>query len=205
MTDIEEDLSELCLKAKNYGAARVSVLPASEVIVDPRVRLKCSVPACPNFGVNLMCPPRVMDPEEFSKALSMYTHTILIQYPLCDDPEKMQAYIKEGSIEVLRSGSDYPQMIKKSQVEFMDLICKLERDAVNMGYRFSAGLTGGPCRLCDRCVGQRVGGPCRHPLRARPSMEALGIDVFKTAENAGMPLTAEGDQEAFWTGLLLVE
>jgi len=36
-------------------------------------------------------------------------------------------------------------------------------------------------------------------------MEAFGIDVFKTAENAGMPLRGPDGNEAHWTGLLLVD
>jgi len=76
---------------------------------------------------------------------------------------------------------------------------------MNMEYRFSAGLSGGPCELCDRCVGQKSGAPCKHPLKARPSMEAFGIDVFKTAENAGMPLRCPEGNEAYWIDLLLVD
>jgi len=29
---------------------------------------------------------------------------------------------------------------------------------------------------------------CRHPERARPAMEACGIDVFSTVKKAGFPL-----------------
>lgn len=205
MSNIEEDLSELCSKAKEYGAARVSVLPASEVVVDQRVRLKCLVPACPNYGVNLMCPPRVMSPDEFLKILEKYNHTIVIQFPICNDPEKIQEFMGASSLEVLRAESAYPRTIRKSLVEFLELISKLERDSFNKGYRFSAGLSGGPCKLCERCVGQKTGAPCKNPLKARPSMEALGIDVFKTAENAGMPLKGQDGKEAYWTGLLLIE
>ncbi|HUV24108.1 MAG TPA: DUF2284 domain-containing protein [Methanomassiliicoccales archaeon] len=205
MSNIEEDLSELCSKAKAYGAARVSVLPASEVVVDPRVRLKCLVPICPSYGVNLMCPPRVMSPEEFSKILAKYNHTIVIQFPICDDPENIQQLMEGKSLELIRTEPQYSRTIKKSILDFMELICKLERDSVKMGYRFSAGLSGGPCELCERCVGQKTGAPCKNPLKARPSMEALGIDVFKTAENAGMPLKGLNGKDVYWTGLLLVE
>lgn len=202
---VEEDLSTLCSNAKSYGAVRVSVLPAGQVVIDPRVRLKCLAPVCPNYGVNLMCPTRVMDHEEFTRVLRCYSHGILVQSSICDSPEKMQDFMNGESLGITEAETEYPMTIRKGLNDLLDLICKLERDAVNMGYRFSAGLSGGPCKLCDRCVGQKSGAPCKHPMRARPSMQAMGIDVFKTAENAGMPPRGQNGEDAFWTGLLLVE
>ncbi|UCE81580.1 MAG: DUF2284 domain-containing protein, partial [Methanobacteriota archaeon] len=45
---------------------------------------------------------------------------------------------------------------------------------------------------------------CRYPFEARPSMEALGIDVFKTCGNAGLPLYFSSKKRARWTGLILL-
>jgi predicted metal-binding protein len=36
-------------------------------------------------------------------------------------------------------------------------------------------------------------------------MEALGIDVIKTAENAGMPIDLPPKDTYVWTGLLLLD
>ncbi|MFP4169421.1 MAG: DUF2284 domain-containing protein [Methanomassiliicoccales archaeon] len=187
----EEDLSELCSSAKSMGAAKVSVLPAGSVVVDERVRLKCMVPACPNYGVNLMCPPRTVEPSRFSKILDGYAHAVLIQYPMDAEGELP---VSDGG-----EGNGFHRTLR----EFNQMLCDLEREAVNRGYRFAAALTGGPCVLCDQCVGQSSGAPCRKPMEARPSMEAMGIDVFRTAEKAGMPI--RGKEEPLWTGLLLVD
>jgi len=35
-------------------------------------------------------------------------------------------------------------------------------------------------------------------------MEAVGIDVFKTAENAGLPFEIPVNDKAVWNGLVLV-
>jgi predicted metal-binding protein len=79
----------------------------------------------------------------------------------------------------------------------------LEAEAFKAGYYYAAGFSGGICLLCPTCAG--VGNPCRHPYEARPSMEGVGIDVFKTAANAGLPIALSSDQPVRWTGLLLVE
>jgi predicted metal-binding protein len=42
------------------------------------------------------------------------------------------------------------------------------------------------CRLCDECPATRA--ECRNPSMARPSAEALAVDVFSTVRSAGFPL-----------------
>ncbi len=52
----------------------------------------------------------------------------------------------------------------------------LEREAFKLGYRFAAAFAGGDCVLCEVCEGIEDG-VCRHPFEARPSAEAVGVDV----------------------------
>jgi predicted metal-binding protein len=80
----------------------------------------------------------------------------------------------------------------------------LEAEAFGLGYRFAVALAGGDCVLCDVCVGPG-GEPCRHPFAARPSMEAVGIDVLATAEAAGLPIEMPAAEHPCWTGLLLID
>lgn len=42
------------------------------------------------------------------------------------------------------------------------------------------------CSLCETCSGTRDS--CLQPLRARPTPEALAVDVFATARRAGYPI-----------------
>ena len=58
--------------------------------------------------------------------------------------------------------------------------------------------------LCDVCAGAN-GQPCNHPFEARPSMEAVGIDVVATAEAAGLAIELPADKHPRWTGLLLID
>ena len=69
----------------------------------------------------------------------------------------------------------------------------------------AAALSAGCCPLCDECVGPDPKERCRHPFVARPSMEAVGIDVVATAANAGMDIEFPPRGKAVWTGLLLIE
>ena len=79
MSQIEGDLKVLCKMAKELGATNAVQLNAKDVVVDERVRLKCLVPPCDDYGLNLMCPPYVMSVQEFKEVLSKYEWAMLIQ------------------------------------------------------------------------------------------------------------------------------
>lgn len=83
------------------------------------------------------------------------------------------------------------------------VIPKLERAAFLDGSYQAFGITSGPCHLCDDCNLKS----CVHPREARPSMEACGIDVYRTARTNGFPIEVCRDREAEqnYYGLLLVE
>ncbi|MCJ7729906.1 MAG: DUF2284 domain-containing protein, partial [Sedimentisphaerales bacterium] len=62
----------------------------------------------------------------------------------------------------------------------------LERDIFLLGCWKAFGLGAGPCYFCKSCPVEEK--QCRHSDRARPSMEACGIDVFSTVKKAGFPI-----------------
>ena len=204
---IESDLDILCKEAKKLGAVDAAACKASNIVVDLRANLKCQVPICPYYGNNLMCPPYVMKASEFQEVLSKYTYAVLIQVEIPIPEEVIQAAYQENSIgdffkNRLASFSSIWDKINK----FDELIGKVEAAAFNMGYRFAAGLSGGSCKLCDECVAKQPGETCRHPFKARPAMEAMGIDVLKTAEKAGFTTAnALAAKKIVAYGLVLVD
>ena len=84
------------------------------------------------------------------------------------------------------------------------LVVSLERKAFLGGFYKAFGLACGPCELCPTCA---FAEGCRHAERARPAMEACGIDVFRTAREAGFPIevVTSGSCEQNYYGLLLLE
>lgn len=197
-------LDRLCENALSYGASAAVSMNARDIVLDPRVRLKCMVPQCANYGRNLMCPPNVMDMGAFSAALGRYAEAILVQHPIPLDTDFMKEF-EGSSIEDIYDSGEYHERMARSERQFQDLLGRLESDALGLGYRFAAALTGGPCRLCDECVGQRSGERCRHPFRSRPSMEAMGIDVYRTARNAGLPFDIPAKDRPVWNGVVLLD
>lgn len=66
------------------------------------------------------------------------------------------------------------------------VVADLEREIFLCGVWKAFGLGAGPCYLCRKCPVDQ--GLCRHAERARPAMEACGIDVFSTVKKAGFPI-----------------
>ena len=210
-------LEKLCDEARQLGALEAVAIDASDIVLDDRVLLKCLVPMCANYGVNLTCPPNSISFTDFKRILGKYHSAILIRVdnisPVKQENIKGQNNLsemwKKNKAADSESGStdfitDYMQVLRQGQEKLYTIIEQIESLCLREGYKFTAGLSAGGCSLCDECVGASSGLPCRHPFKARPSMEGLGIDVVSTASKAGIQL--EFNQESSsWIGLILVD
>lgn len=188
-------------KALEFGATSAALLPAEQVVVDERVRLKCAVPACPGYGNYLFCPPNTMSVQEFRRTLDRFTVALLVQVesPLNSLDLDAEALAAKDMIKLEEElHGDANRLLGK-------LVSRVEAEAFKAGYHYATGFTGGICVLCPECVTVASGEPCRRPLEARPSMEGVGIDVFKTAANAGLPIKLSSEEPVRWTGLILVD
>lgn len=170
---LKADLGNYRQKAVELGASQAEIIPAQWVQVDERVRLKCLIPSCPSFGRCGNCPPYTPEPEFMRKAFSRFNWAILFK---TDVPVEDFADIKRY----------YPHG-KEHQRKTNEIAAKIETLAFAGGYRFAMGLSTG-CRetLCDGGLCQKVdSGRCRYMLMARPSMEAVGIDVCDLVNKVG--------------------
>src|SRR5574337_123960 len=198
--------------ALDKGAYRARPFSARKVVIDERVRLKCQIPLCPHFGATLTCPPSVPGVEEFRKALRLYRTALLVQTraPLTlsmDDFDKQEVltYLEAHGALPLPKGGEANEAyrnledVKLQSIRLHKLVNEVETQALSLGFHYALGLIGGDCMLCPRCAGP--GSACRRPFQARPAMEGVGIDVVKTALNAGLPFEIPPKQEVVWSGL----
>jgi predicted metal-binding protein len=178
-------MKQLQNEAIQLGATRAKVIPVSSIVIDERVRLKCLVPLCDKYNHNLMCPPNLPSVEEFRKSVQRYSKALFVQLVLKKKRKISKAEIRSYGLRLHK------------------IIHQLERKALYLGYPLTAGLIGGSCKLCRKCVGPT--GSCRHPLIARPSVEGMGIDVIQTARKIGLPFDFSSQDRLFWNGLLLID
>ncbi|MEJ2271740.1 MAG: DUF2284 domain-containing protein [Candidatus Bathyarchaeota archaeon] len=208
MMEFQNDLEVLCKFAKDLGATNAKPFNAKDVVIDQRVKMKCQVPPCKDYGKNLMCPPYVMNINELRDVLSKYEWALLIQVEAPFNTEVKNEISQTGDVGSLYKNKEFLMAFGQnfgSNFNLLHLIInKVEAKASMLGYRFATGFKAGACKLCPECVAENSGKHCRHPYQARPSMEAVGIDVLKTAEIAGLPVDFPPKDKAVWNGLVLI-
>lgn len=212
-------LEVLCQRAKEMGASEAVAIPATDIVVDERVALKCLAPRCPSYGTNLMCPPNVMPIAEFKKILKNYHGAILIKIESSSSgpPEKLtdpveltvteawETFKAAGGEEKQPSTptTDYLRALRDNLERLYKITSQIESLCLKEGYHFAAGLSATSCFLCDQCV--EPGAPCRYPFKARPAMDALGINMVATVKKAGMQLSFAQNETRSWVGLILID
>ena len=142
---------------------------------------------------------------ETREVLARYGDVLVVQQDIPLTQDRVDAQLAGRTYAQARSDAERVEGLRRSQNRFARLMTDLERAAFKMGYRYAAAFSGGECVLCEECVGQASGEPCRHPFEARPSMEAVGIDVVATAVAAGLSVELPAEDHPAWTGLLLID
>jgi predicted metal-binding protein len=164
-------------KALEAGVDNVLAIRPSAVVTAPWVPMKCQF-GCGGYGRSLCCPPFTPTPEKTREILDSYSMAILLH----------QHWTKGYGV----------------VNHFNETLVELERLVFLAGFYKAWALGSGPCLRCRDCDTTM---PCAHPEKARPSMEACGIDVFKTARDHHLSIRVVTDHEAERDifGLILVE
>lgn len=171
--------------AKDMGASSAAPVLAGGIVVDPRVRLKCRLNQCGRYGRNLMCPPHVWDVADTEAAIGRYKFALLAQ--ITKPAAQAESHV----------------VFDREKLNINGIIVALEKEAFRRGFSLAIGLSAGHCQLCAVCAGDEGRSACRRPAEARPSMEAVGIDVAETCAAAGLA-AGFAPGEVTVTGLLLI-
>lgn len=199
--NLNKDLKKYKEKAIELGASRVKILTTEEIPVDERVTLKCQVPRCFGYGVCAHCPPNALKPAELRSHLKKYKQTVFFTI---DFPSEI----------IVRDKATIKERVAAYQKVYK-IVNEIESAAFYDGYYFAFGFAAGSCRhvycaLEENCLAME-GKRCRFSLRARPSMEAVGIDVYKMVAQAGWDIYPIGSNaeakdvpKGTLTGLIII-
>ena len=166
---LKRDLENYKQKALDLGATQACIIRTADIPVDERVVLKCQVPRCFGYGVCANCPPYTLKPAELREYLKKYSWAIFFTR---DVPAEV----------IVRDKTTIKERVTAYQ-DVTKIVNKLESIAFYDGYYLAFGFAAGSCRhtFCgqqDGCLSLE-GKKCRFSLTARPSMEAVGIDVYR--------------------------
>ena len=183
---LPQDLERYRQQALELGASQAKIVRAEEIPVDERVTLKCQIPRCFGYGAGAHCPPNTLKPEELREILKKFHFAVF--------------FIKEvPSAVIVRDKATIKERVAAYQ-EVFKIVNDLESQAFHDGHYLAFGFAAGSCRhtLCSQQEGclAMEGKKCRFSLLSRPSMEAVGIDVYKMAAQAGWEIYPIGSGAA---------
>jgi len=207
-TEVEK-FEFLADKARTAGAVDAWIIPAGRIVVEDRVLLKCRS-GCPSYGKYLTCPPHAPSIEEFRKYLSGYSAALIVKF---ESPAYLDDSVRSCVLSSLFDPGAEPSQKEKS-MRFMKelaadsrrihgIMLELEHEAFNAGYPFAVTTICGACGLCESC--STATGICNRPTMKRYSPEGLGINVVKTAADAGMPIRFPAPNNPERIAILLID
>jgi len=195
--------------ALDNGAADAKIIPANKVVVEDRVVLKCKV-GCNHYGKTLACPPYTPSAEEFRKIVSEYSYAMFMKFKskAQADPEvykKLTVTETDPTVskEVKEKATKFWADWKDDKKKMLQSVVDLEKAAMNKGYSLAISFISGTCQLCEKCnIETQI---CVHPNLARWSEDAVGVNVRKTAGNAGIQVSFPFAKNPESFALLLID
>ena len=181
---LERDLEKYRKKAIELGATDAKIIPANMTVIDERVVAKCTYPKCPSYGTNINFPPYAMRVDEVRKVINNFRYGILIKIEV--PPEHT------AGKEAIEKKMSFPYSRKLAEIT-----AKIESEAFYEGYHLALAFGSGSCKrlFCGEvdCRALVLGQACPHRLKARSSVEAVGMDVYTMATKVGWEIYAIGD------------
>jgi predicted metal-binding protein len=172
---IKDDLEKYRKLAIDMGATDAVIVRAEDIPIDERVVIKCEIPRCFGYGMGANCPPNTLTAQETRQCVAKYKYAVFFKKEIA--PEI-----------VVRDKTTIKKRVDAYQQVF-EIVNQLESKAFYDGYYLALGFAAGSCRhtycgLEKECLALK-GDKCRYSLKSRPSMEAVGIDVYKLATKVG--------------------
>lgn len=203
------DLEELKFLAGYWGANNAAIIPAGEILIDPRVRMKCLVPRCYMSGGCSHCPPNGYSAAQVREMVDRHLAAVFFRVkvkPSIIAARGLASFINSGKLDeagnLFNLGAHY--------LLVFSIVKLLQRTVKEMGYESESGFAAGNCRdaLCHfqpNCQ-ELARKACRHPELSSPSMESCGMDAFTMAARQGWdvyPIGGTCTPESVGTGSLM--
>lgn len=182
---IAEKLSIIQNMVMDAGATHAAVICQQDILYDKVFRDICAANSCGNYGMCYMCPPDIGDIEQLMQEAQGYAAGVLYQ----TISEIEDSFDFEGMVTAGKLHNECSQRIGKV----------LKENGINDVLHLSSG----GCRVCTRCA-KRDDEPCRFPDLALSSLEAYGVNVYLTSQNAGLKYV-NGNNTVTYFGIVLLK
>ena len=179
----KEHLIHLCtsLPASVPPIHESAWLSPADIPFSEDVRQMCKDNRCGMYGKRWTCPPGVGEWEDLRKRYSAYRNAFV--FTTCHTLE--DSFDFEGMQAAAAAHQQLDEYIASELHDFAE-------QYVHLG--------AGACAICNECTYPTA--PCRHPDRARQSMEACGINVVSLARSSGIRYNNGTDTVTYFSMLL---
>jgi predicted metal-binding protein len=144
-------------------------LDPKEIVLGQWVRMKCLY-GCVEYGRTATCPPHAPSVEDCERFFREYRRCAVFHFEKrVERPEDRHAWSRKINLGLL----------------------KLEQEVFMAGLVKAFLLYMDSCNICLECSGSRAG--CKEPKLARPTPDALGVDVYTTVRKLGYPIKVLSD------------
>ncbi|MEW5900065.1 MAG: DUF2284 domain-containing protein [Acidobacteriota bacterium] len=170
-------------KFKKHGFADFRWLDPLRIEVAQWVRMKCQF-GCEEYGNTASCPPSVPSVAECERFFREYRRVAVFHLEKrVAKPEDRFSWTRRFNLK----------------------LWKLEREVFLSGCEKAFLLFMDSCNICAECTGLREN--CKQPKIARPTPEALAVDVYATVRKIGYPIEvlARTDQPMNRYAFLLID
>ena len=134
-TKLQCDLERYCALAISLGMTDAKVIPAADIIIDPRVRMKCRYPRCGYYASNGNCPPYACDLDEMRACTARYEYAVFVMKRFA--PEEL---LGKGCADAGRGQAGDTQRL------MYETVSRVEAAAFQDGHALSMGFANGPCK-----------------------------------------------------------
>ncbi len=142
-----------------------------QIIVAQWVRMKCMF-GCGEYGHGGACPPNTPSVAECERFFKEYTDAVILHFAgRMNKPEDRHAWSAKINAKLV----------------------KLERAVFLAGFERAFLLFMDSCCFCKECTGKRE--TCDQPRMARPSPEAMAVDVYATVRRFGFQINVRTDYD----------
>lgn len=139
-------------------------LNPTKIVVAQWTRMKCMY-GCWEYGKTATCPPHAPSVAECERFFREYRRAVVFHFTKkVAKPEDRFAWTRRLSLKLL----------------------ELEREVFLSGHEKAFLIFMDSCSLCSDCPGARE--RCLKPKLARPTADALAVDVFSTVRPLGYPI-----------------
>lgn len=178
--EAEKDLEDILLFCNKKGyLIKGKLIDTTKLVFEERIKMNCFY--CGKYNMNWKCPPRLPQ-VDYQKMLSEFTCAAFV-------------YLEKSLI-----NKEYSTVRNDSSVQLHKALLECEKWLWEHNNATALSFIGGSCKLCKNgCAPER----CSNPYMARIPVEALGINVVKSAAKVGIQINFPPKEHMIRIGLLL--